>query len=46
VGECKVLEKAGEQSMQEESSMEQGVEFIVLPSTIQPKVTAMGHAPQ
>ena len=27
--------------MQEESAMEQGMEFIVLPSTIQPKVTAM-----
>ena len=32
--------------MQEESEMEQGMEFIALPSTVQPKVTAMVRAPQ
>ena len=32
--------------MQEESAMEQGMEFIVVPSTIQPKVTAMVHTLQ
>ena len=32
--------------MQEESAMEQGMEFIVLPLTIQPKITAMVRAPQ
>ena len=32
--------------MQEESEMEQGMEFIALPSTVQPKVTPMVRAPQ
>ena len=39
-------EKAGEQSMQEESAMEESMDFIVLPSTIQPKVAATVRAPQ
>ena len=32
--------------MQEESEMEQGMEFIALPSTVQLKVTATVRAPQ
>ena len=32
--------------MQEESAMEQHMDFIILSSTLQPEVSAMEHAPQ
>ncbi|KAF8970008.1 hypothetical protein BDZ97DRAFT_179374 [Flammula alnicola] len=38
-------EKAGERSMQEESAMEDNIDFIILSSTIQPEATATAHAP-
>jgi hypothetical protein len=42
----KSTEKAGEQSIQEESAMEEHMDFIILSSTIQPEVTATAPAPQ
>ena len=42
----KSTEKAGERSMQEESAMEEHMDFIILSSTIQPEVTATTCAPQ
>jgi hypothetical protein len=39
------VEKAGEQSMQEESAMEEHMDFIILSSTIQPEVTVTARAP-
>jgi hypothetical protein len=39
-------EKVGEQSMQEESVMEEHMDFIILSSTTQPEVTAAAHASQ
>jgi hypothetical protein len=42
----KSTEKAGEQSMQEESAMEEQIDLIILSSTIQPEVAATACPPQ
>jgi hypothetical protein len=42
----KSTEKAREQSMQEESAMEEQMDFIILSSTIQPEVAATACPPQ
>jgi hypothetical protein len=42
----KSTEKAGEQSMQEESAIEEQMDFIILSSTIQPEVAATACPPQ
>jgi len=39
-------EKAGEQSMHEESAIEEQMDFIILSSTIQPEASVMTHTPQ
>ena len=38
--------KAGEQTMREESAVEEHIDFIILSSTIQPEVTPTARAPQ